>query len=120
MAAFGCKNCGFDLSLRVDLIARAMKEEYKDEAFPTDVSVDGCCDKCKAPFHYSGGMFAKFLEMKAEEGIINSRANDFLIVEFDVGAEEMRQIKDILKDGDQEALQALMIRLLADGERPDK
>lgn len=120
MAAFVCKHCDFDLTLRVDLIARAMKAEYKTGEFPTDISVDGCCDRCQEPFHFGGEMFTHFLTTKAEEDMIDPRASDFLIIEFDASTEEMDEVRRALSQRDTNALQALMIRLLADGKRPDK
>jgi len=120
MVGLCCKSCGFDLSLRVDLIVRAMKNNYEDGEFPSDVAVDGCCDECKAPFCYSGEMFAKFLQMKAEEGVINPRADNFMILEFDIDQDKLEQVRKALKEGNAAEIQALIIKLMAEDERPDK
>jgi len=64
-------------------------------------------------------MFAKFLETKAAEGIINSRADNFLIFEFDIGQDKLEQVRTAMREGSPEELQALMIKLMSDG-RPDK
>jgi len=119
MAGFTCKHCGFDLSLRIDLLARALKVEHQDKKFPSDLSIDGCCDDCKKPFTFSGEMFSKFLALKIEEGIIDPRTERFTIIEFGVEPDEAEDFKRLLNEGDKEKLQAFLIKMRNKEERPD-
>jgi len=119
MAGFTCKHCGFDLSLRIDLLARALKVDYQDKKFPSDLAIDGCCDDCKKPFTFSGEMFSKFLALKIEEGIIDPRSERFTIIEFGVEPDEAEDFKRLLNEGNKEKLQAFLIKMMNKEERPD-
>jgi hypothetical protein len=122
MVGFKCKHCGFDLSLRIDLLARALEINRIDveQDFPKDLAIDGCCDECKTPFCFSGEMFSKFLAMKVEEGVIDPRTENFAIFEFDVNEEEAEVFRQLLKEGDKKKLTALITKLLIRDGRPDK
>ncbi len=120
MAGFKCKHCGFDLSLRIDLLARALKADHQDKKFPSDIAIDGCCGDCKKPFTFSGEMFSKFLALKIEEGIIDPRSERFAIIEFDIGREEADDFKRLLNEGNKKELQAFLTKLMRREERPDE
>jgi len=120
MAGFKCKHCGFDLSLRIDLLARAIQLDHRDDGFPENVAIDGCCDGCKKPFRFDGEMFSKFLGMKIEEGVIDPRTENFAIVEFAIGKEEADHFRKLMSEGNGKELQAFLIKMMVRDERPDK
>lgn len=118
MAGFNCKHCGFDLSLRIDLLAQAMKADHVNGEFPEDVAVDGCCDNCKGFFHFSGEMFSKFLSMKIEEGVIDSRTENYAIMEFDIGQAEADHFRQLLQEGRKDEAKTFMLKMMFRDERP--
>lgn len=120
MAGFNCKHCGFDLSLRIDLLAQAMQADHADGEFPENVAVDGCCENCKNLFHFSGEMFSKFLALKIEEGVIDPRTQNYAILEFDIGEDEAEHFRQLMKDGHKDKAKAFMLKLMIRDERPDK
>ncbi len=120
MAGFTCKHCGFDLSLRIDLLAQAMQADHADGNFPENVAVDGCCERCKGFFHFSGEMFSKFLAMKIEEGVIDPRTKNYAILEFDIGEEEAEHFRQLLEKGHKDEAKAFVLKLMIRDERPDE
>lgn len=120
MAGFRCKHCSFDLSLRIDVLVKAMQADYPDGEFPEDVAIDGCCDECRRPFQFGGRMFSKFLSMKAEEGILDPRTKNFAIIEFDINNEEADWFRELISGDNKEELQAFIAKLMIRDERPDR
>lgn len=120
MAGFNCKHCGFDLSLRIDLLAQAMQADHADGKFPENVAVDGCCEKCQGLFHFGGVMFSKFLAMKIEEGVIDPRTKNYAILEFDIGEEEAEHFRQLMENGHKDEAKAFMLKLMIRDERPSK
>ena len=112
MPGFTCKHCGFDLSLRMDLLALSVKAEYPENDFPSDLSVEGICESCGKPFLFEGEMFTHFIVSKVEEDIINPATEDYAILEFDVSEEELVVFQKLLKEGNKEKLEEFVRRLL--------
>jgi len=112
MPGFSCKHCGFDLSLRVDLLALSVKAEYPENDFPTDLSVEGVCEGCGRPFLFEGEMFTHFIVSKVEEDLIHPDTEKYAILEFEVSEEELEIFHKLLEEGNKEKLEEFMRQLL--------
>ncbi len=119
MPGFNCKNCGFDLSLRIDLIARSIWIDHPDADLSPGIEVDGICDDCSAPFNFSGPMFSNYLATKVEEQIISPEADNFTILDMKVTREEAELFKTLLAENRKDELTALLIRILAGRDQLD-
>ena len=120
MSGFHCKHCGFDLSLRIDLLAQTMQAGHADGGFPRNVAVDGCCENCEGFFHFSGEMFSKFLAMKIEEGIIDPRTKNYAILEFSIEENEAEHFRQLMEEGRKDEAKTFMLKLMIRDERPDE
>jgi len=120
MAGFNCRHCGFDLTLRIDLLAQAMQADHVDGEFPENVAVDGCCENCKGFFHFSGEMFSQFLAIKIEEGVIDSRTKNYAIIEFDIDNKEAEHFRQLLDEGREDEAKSFIRKLMFRDERPDE
>jgi hypothetical protein len=109
---FNCNQCGFDLSVRMDLLALAIKADYPDDGYPEELALDGVCDSCGKPFNYGGKFFSHYMKTKVEEGIIRPETGKYAIVAFDVSEEEHEEFKKLLELGDKEKLDALLLKLM--------
>jgi len=114
--AFKCEHCQFDLSMRMDLLAMAIKADYPDEDIPKELSVDGTCDSCGDPFSYSGEFFSHYMKTKVEEGVIGPETGKYAIVAFDVSDKEHEEFKRLTELGDKKKLDAFVRMLML---RPD-
>jgi len=112
--AFKCNACGFDLSVRMDLLALAIKADYPEDEYPEDLSLDGLCDSCTAPFNYSGEFFSHYMRLKVEEGVISPETRNYAIIAFDVTDEEHEEFKRLTKLGDKKKLNAFLRKLQRD------
>ncbi len=110
--AFKCSHCGFDLSVRMDLLALAIKADYPEEDYPKELSLDGVCDYCGRPFNYSGAFFSHYMKTKVEEGVINPETGKYAIVAFDVSDEEHEEFKRLTELGDKEKLDTFLRELM--------
>ena len=115
--AFKCSSCGFDLSVRMDLLALAIKSDYPGEDFPKELSLDGVCDSCTAPFNYSGEFFSHYMRIKIEEGIIRPETSKYAIMAFDISDNEHEEFKKLTELGDKKKLEAFLRELML---RPDE
>ena len=124
MSGFHCKNCGFDLSLRMDLLARTVQADHSDGDYPEDLSVQGACDKCGHRFNYSGELFTHWLVTKAVEDVINPEADKYAILEFTISKEEVEEFQKLIdaddKPGIDEFIRDLLNREKEDEEDEDK
>jgi len=114
--AFKCNACGFDLSVRMDLLALAIKADYPDEDCPKELALDGTCDSCGSPFNYSGDFFSHYMKTKIEEGVIGPETGKYAIMAFDVSDEEHEEFKKLTELGDRKKLEAFLRKLML---RPD-
>ncbi len=115
--AFKCDGCGFDLSVRMDLLALAIKADYPDDDVPKELAVDGTCDSCGASFNYDGELFSHYMKIKVEEGVINPTANKYAIMAFDVSDEEHDEFKRLTELKDSKKLNDFLRKLML---RPEK
>lgn len=113
---FKCTSCEYDLSVRMDLLAIAIKTDYPEGDYPKELSVDGTCDACGAPFNYAGEFFTYWMKTKADEGVISPETNRYGMVAFDVSEEEHEEFKRLTELGDQKKLDAFVQKLML---RPD-
>ncbi len=114
--AFKCNHCGFDLSVRMDLLALAIKADYPDDELPNDLALDGTCDSCGSPFNYSGEFFSHYLRTKVEEGVIGPETSKYGLVALDVSGEEHEEFKRLAEAGDGELLHAFVKQLFERSE----
>ena len=114
--AFKCQNCEFDLSVRMDLLALAIKADYPDEDYPKELALDGTCDSCRAPFSYEGEFFSHYMRTKVEEGVISPETSNYAIIAFDISDEAHAEFKRLTELGDKEKLDAFLHGLM---HRPD-
>jgi hypothetical protein len=112
MPGFACQHCGFDLSLRVDLLAVAVKAEYPENDLPTDLSAEGICEECGKPFVFEGEMFTHYVVSKIEEEVISPETENYAILEFEVSDEELKEFQELLGEGNKEKLEEFMRRLV--------
>ena len=91
--AFKCQHCQFDLSVRMDLLALAIKADYPDGDYPKELALDGTCDSCGGSFNYSGEFFSHYMNTKVEEGVIGPKTGKYAIMAFDVSEEEHEEFK---------------------------
>jgi hypothetical protein len=103
--AFKCKNCGFDLSIRMDLLAMAIKAEYPDGDLPKELALDGACDVCTRPFAYGGAFFTHWMKTKIQEGVISPETGNYAILAVDISDEEHEEFKRLTRLGDKDKLQ---------------
>jgi hypothetical protein len=114
--AFKCNGCGFDLSVRMDLLALAIKADYPDDDFPKELSLDGTCDSCGSPFNYGGNFFAHYMKTKVDEGVISPETSKYAIMAFDVSDKEHKEFKRLTELGDRKKLNTFVRKLML---RPD-
>ena len=115
MSGFYCKTCDFDLSLKVDLLARAVIADYSEDDPPEELSLDGTCSECGDVYSFDGEMFTHFVLTKVQEGIISPEALAVEIIEFEVSEEDAAEFKAIMDEGDDKKLQAFINRLMKKG-----
>jgi hypothetical protein len=115
--AFKCRECGFDLSVRMDLLALAIKADYPEADFPKELTLDGTCDSCGSPFNYGGEFFSHYMKTKVEEGVIGPETGKYAIMAFDVSDKEHEEFKRLTEQGDKKKLDAFVRKLML---RPDK
>jgi hypothetical protein len=113
---FKCQHCETDLSVRMDLLAIAIKTDYPDGDYPKELSVDGTCEDCGGAFNYAGEFFTSWMKMKADEGILSPETQKYGIVAFDVSDEEHEEFKRLTELGDKKKLDAFVQKLML---RPD-
>ena len=114
--AFKCQHCQFDLSVRMDLIALAIKADDPEGDIPKDLSLDGTCDSCGSPFNYSSEFFSYYLKTKVEEGVISPETSKYAIMAFDISGKEHEEFKRLTELGDKKKLDAFVRKLML---RPD-
>lgn len=114
MSGFNCKYCGFDLSLRIDLLALAVNQD--NEEFPKDLVFDGSCNKCNNYFHFSGEMFSKFLTMKIKENIIDPDTENYAIIEFDISNGDAEHFRKLIKECHKEEAKKFIFDLMKDDD----
>lgn len=112
MAGFTCKKCGFDLTLRMDLLALAVQADHPDGDYPNDLSVDGACEKCGQHFNYCGELFTYWLITKAEENVISPETDKYAIVEFSLSDEEVEQFQRLLDSNNKQELDHFIRRMV--------
>ena len=114
---FKCQHCQFDLSVRMDLLALAIKVDYPGGECPKELSLDGTCDSCGSPFNYSGEFFSHYLKTKVEEGVINPETSKYAMMAFDLSDKEHEEFKRLTELGDKKKLDAFVrkIRFRPDG-----
>lgn len=83
---------------------------------PKDLTLDGTCDSCGAPFNYGGEFFSHYMKTKVEEGVIGPETGQYAIMAFDVSDEEYDEFKRLTELGDGEKLSAFIRKLML---RPD-
>jgi len=115
--AFKCKECKFDLSVRMDLLALAIKADYPDEDYPKELALDGTCDSCGAPFSYSGEFFTHWMKTKVEEGVISPETGKYAIIAFDVSEKEHEEFKRLTELGDKKKLNVFLKKLMRRQDR---
>ena len=120
--AFRCSACGFDFSVRMDLLALAIKADYAEEGYPKELSLDGTCESCGASFNYGGEFFTHYMKTKVEEGVINPATSDYAIVALNVSEEEHDEFKRLTELGDQKKIDAFIQKLMSDSKqrKPNK
>lgn len=96
---FVCENCGEDLAMNLELLARAMRVDYENEDLPKEVVMDGYCGECHHPFRLDGEMFSHYVLTKAQENVINDEANNYAILSFDVTDEESDEFNRLVDEG---------------------
>ena len=112
MPGFNCPNCGCDISVRMNLLALAIKADYPEEDYPEDLQVEGFCEGCENAFEFSGKMFTEVIVAKIKENIIDPRVNSYVILDLDMTDEETEEFKQLLEDGSREELHGFMMRVL--------
>lgn len=117
--AFKCKACDYDLSVRMDLLALAIKADYPDGDFPNELALDGTCDSCGAPFNYGGEFFTHWIRSKIEENVISPETGRYAIVAFDVSDDEHAEFKRLMELGDKEKLTAFIRKLMLQQQEED-
>ena len=110
--AFRCNACGFDLSVRMDLLALAIKAEYPEGDYPKELALDGTCDSCGKSFNYDGEFFTYYMKTKVEEGIISPETDRYAIIAFDISDEEHEEFKRLTECGDREKLSVFLRKLM--------
>lgn len=110
--AFKCRTCGFDLSVRMDLLALAIKADYSDGDYPKELSLDSSCDSCGDPFSYSGEFFSHYMRTKIEEGVIDPETDKYAFMMFDVSDEEHEEFKRLTELGNKKKLDAFLRELM--------
>lgn len=120
MAGFTCKKCGFDLSLRMDLLALAVQADHPDGDYPKDLSVDGACEKCGKHFNYCGEFFTHWLVTKAEEDVISAETNKFAIIEFSLSDEEVEEFQRLIDSNNKPALDQFVRTMLLRKEEDEE
>ncbi len=113
MSGFKCESCDFDLSLRMDLMASAIKEDHPAGYYPEDLQIDGFCG-CGESFHFSGEMFTYFMLAKVEEGIIGPELEEYEIVQLELTDEQEERVAELIESGDSEELKEYMRQLMQD------
>ena len=114
--AFKCRSCKHDLSVRMDLLALAIKADYPDNDIPKELALDGTCESCGAPFNYDGEFFSHYMKTKVEEGVIGPETGKYAIMAFDVSDKEHEEFKRLTELGDKKKLDTFVRMLML---RPD-
>ena len=112
MPGFNCPSCGCDISVRMSLLALAIKADYPDEDYPKDLRAESFCEECKNPFEFSGRMFTEVIIAKIKENIIDPRVDSYVVVDLDMTDRESEELKRIIEDGNEEKLRVFMRRVL--------
>ena len=115
--AFRCDTCGFDLCVRMDLLALAIKSDYAEEDYPKELSLDGTCDSCGATFSCGGEFFTHYMKTKVEEGVISPATSNYAIIALDVSVEEHDEFKRLTELGDQAKVNAFIQKLMKDSDK---
>jgi len=110
--AFRCSECGFDLSVRMDLLALAIKADYPAGDYPKELALDGTCDSCRHPFTYDGEFFTHYMRTKVEENVISPETSRYAIIAFDISDEEHEEFKRLTEQGDKPKLNAFLRKLM--------
>lgn len=114
MSAFSCKACGYDLTIRVDLLAVTIQEEFPDGDYPDDLAIEGNCNECNSTFSFSGRMFTQFVKIKAEEGVICEEVQDYDIVNIPLTEEQFEEFNRLVEFGDQDLIQEFIHSIIKD------
>ena len=115
MPGFACKNCGEDLTFRIDLFVRSLQADDWGEDYPPDLFVAGRCHECNAEFEFSGPMFTNFVVAKAKEGVIGEEASEYKLVDLAVTEPEYLEFLRLNEEGDEEALEEFLHLLVLRG-----
>lgn len=112
MTGFACKNCNEDLTVRIDLLAMTLRDEYPDGDYPEDLSVEGNCSACESGFAFSGHMFTQFMKAKVEEGVISDEAEEYEIINIPLTEEQLEEFNILVEDGDQKGIEEFIHEII--------